>query len=470
MEVSTIERVEDRDAEGWSAVQDQLRRGSSDDFEAWFARLRFGERRGGTIVLTAPTLFIARLIRDRFADKILRFWRDVDSSVDALVVENRRLAPMVTKAQDSEPEIRRTEPAEPAWTKAETGTSIDTGGLEFFQRDEGNEIAVAVVGKIIGSGKPIEYNPLVIFGTTGNGKTHLAEAVDTALNQSGAGRCVLLTSREFMTSLAPAMGSGRQVPEGAFDMAVAVVIEDVQNVCGRVAVAAFARLVDWLMEAGKQIIVTSDRMPCELDLLSDRTRSILSSGLVVGIDPPKFETREAIARDRAAAADVEIPDDVIAMIASKVKGNGRDVRSAVDRLVAFHRITADPISTKMCEKSLRDLFMSNDSTRLKIEDVQKAICDLYCISRIELISARRTHDVVKPRQVAMYLCKMLTPRSLPEIGRRFGNRDHTTVLHAVRKIGGLVQSDRDLRETVEVLARQLGVDGQMIEAVVRGAR
>jgi chromosomal replication initiator protein len=208
------------------------------------------------------------------------------------------------------------------------------------------------------------------------------------------------------------------------------------------------------------VVIAADRPPSDLDSLEERVRSRLAGGLVVEMGSLGEELRLEILRSRTAAAKLQhpgfdVPPAVLAFIARTVTHNGRDLEGALNRLLAHSKLTGNPITLEMAEREIRDLIRPQEPKRIKIEDIQRIVARQYNVSRADLLSSRRTANVVRPRQVAMYLAKALTLRSLPEIGRRFGGRDHTTVLHAVRKIESLVGTDNTLADEIELLKRQL---------------
>ena len=229
---------------------------------------------------------------------------------------------------------------------------------------------------------------------------------------------------------------------------------------GKATHAEFSHTLNSLIDAGRQVVIASDRPPTDLESLDERVRNRLTGGLVVEMGLLGEELRLEILASRIAAARIhhpgfDVPAAVLAYIAKSVTHNGRDLEGALNRLLAHSKLTGQPITMELAEREVRDLIRPQEPRRVKIEDIQRIVARHYTVSRGDLLSSRRTANVVRPRQVAMYLAKTLTLRSLPEIGRRFGGRDHTTVLHAVRKIEHLVGNDTALAEEVETLKRQL---------------
>ena len=303
--------------------------------------------------------------------------------------------------------------------------------------------------------------PLYIHACVGLGKTHLLQAIA----QSGVakGRSVIyLTAERFMYRFVSALQSQTAIAfkEALRDTDV-LIFDDAQFLQGRVIQAEFGHALNSLVEAGRQVVVAADRAPADLEALDERVRSRLAGGLCVEmlpLDEPLrikiLESRIALVRQQHPTFDIS--PAVLAYVAKSIVANGRDLEGAVNRLVAHSQVGGPPLTVDdAAEVAIRDLIRSREPKRVKIEDIQKLVASHFSVSRADILSSRRTAVVVKPRQIAMYLSKALTLRSLPEIGRRFGGRDHTTVLHAIRKIDGLCSSDTALRDEVELLKRML---------------
>jgi chromosomal replication initiator protein len=239
-----------------------------------------------------------------------------------------------------------------------------------------------------------------------------------------------------------------------------LVIDDLQFLQGPKVQVEFCHTLNALIDAGRQVVVAADRPPSDLESLEERVRSRLAAGLVVEVTPPELELRLRILQARVAALKAQhpgfdVPEAVIQHVAQQVTQNARDLEGAVNRLLAHNQLSGRPVVVEMADDVIRDLIRPADPRRIRVEDILRIVAKHFGVSRQDLLSSRRTANVVRPRQIAMYLAKTLTLRSLPEIGRRFGNRDHTTVLHAVRKIEGLVQGDKMLADEIESLKRLL---------------
>jgi len=334
--------------------------------------------------------------------------------------------------------------------------------FETFIVGRSNTLAHAAAKQIATSGRgdQLMFNPLYIHAGVGLGKTHLLQAITWAGN-NGDRKVLYLTAERFMFGFVSALKSQTTL---AFKEALrandVLVIDDLQFLQGRSTQHEFCHTINALIDAGRQVVIASDRPPADLESLDDRVRSRLAGGLVVEIGSLGEELRLEILKGRIAAARAyypafEVPAPVLQFIAKSVTHNGRDLEGAVNRLLAHNKLTGQPVTLEMAEREMRDLIRPAEPKRVRIEDIQRIVARQYNVSRADLLSSRRTANVVRPRQVAMYLAKILTLRSLPEIGRRFGGRDHTTVLHAVRKIEALTGNDTAFAEEIEALKRQL---------------
>jgi chromosomal replication initiator protein len=239
-----------------------------------------------------------------------------------------------------------------------------------------------------------------------------------------------------------------------------LLIDDMQFLQGKSVQQEFCHMLNQLIDGARQVVVAADRPPAELETLDERVRSRLRGGVAFEIGAPDVSLRREILAARYIVASaqnpgLDIPEPVLEYVAQSVVSNGRDLEGALNRLVAQWQFTRQPVTLVSAEITLRDLVGVREPRRVKIEDIQRVVARHYNVSKADLLSARRTRTIVRPRQIAMYLAKMLTPRSLPEIGRRFGGRDHTTVLHAVRKIEGMIEGDKALGEEIELLKRMI---------------
>ncbi|MFT4359532.1 chromosomal replication initiator protein DnaA, partial [Bartonella bacilliformis] len=326
-----------------------------------------------------------------------------------------------------------------------------------------NRVALAAARSIAeGHKSALRFNPLFIHASVGLGKTHLLQAIAAAaLKRLTPTRVIYLTAEYFMWRFATAIrdNDALSFKEQLRDIDL-LIIDDMQFLQGKSIQHEFCHLLNMLLNSAKQVVVAADRPPAELESLDLRVRSRLQGGVALEIEAPDYEMRLEMLRRRLKIAQqddnmIAISDDILEYIAKTVLGSGRDIEGAFNQLL-FRQSFETDLSLQRVDELLGHLTRSSELRRIRIEEIQRTVARHYNVSKQDLLSNRRTRTIVKPRQVAMYLAKMLTPRSLPEIGRRFGGRDHTTVLHAVRKIEDLVCDDQTLAKELELLKRLIG--------------
>ena len=468
------------DQEHWGRVKERLRAEVGDDiFQSWFARMELERIDNGVAHLSVPTRFLKSWIASHYTDRVVACWQaekpevqKIDVSVRSAVI---RTAPPKVKAPEAmdarEPRSRMDlGDLRAAFAPVSTGHDALGGSpldlrltFDSFVVGRSNTLAHAAAKQVAVArrGEPVMFNPLYVHAGVGLGKTHLLQAITWAGNNGNDRKVLYLTAEKFMYGFVSALRTQTAL---AFKEALrgidVLVIDDLQFLQGKSTQAEFCHTLNALIDAGRQVVIAADRPPTDLESLDDRVRSRLAGGLVVEMGALGEELRLEILKFRVAAArqyhpGFDVPPPVLAYIARSVTHNGRDLEGAVNRLLAHNKLTGQPVTMEMAEREVRDLIRPQEPKRVKIEDIQRIVARQYNVSRADLLSSRRTANVVRPRQVAMYLAKTLTLRSLPEIGRRFGGRDHTTVLHAVRKIEGLVGNDTMLADEIEVLKRQL---------------
>ena len=485
----------------WSRVAQKLRTELGNDvFLSWFGSMEALAIRQDTACFSVPTLFLKSWVNAHYAEKMLTYLKVEDADIQHLSITVRtngqkmfaRSTTMRTASQDGNActgalsalpaaallgvplqsqalagtEQRGEQHAASSVTRA--GDGFDGSPLdkrltfESFHLGRSNALAHTAAHQIVKS-LPNElpvYNPLYIHASVGLGKTHLLQATAQAVEASGR-RVIYLTAEKFMYGFVSALKAQTALvfkeKLRAIDL---LVIDDVQFLHGKQIQQEFCHTLNALIDAGRQIIVAADRPPSDLETLEERVRSRLAGGLVVEVGALDDALRVKILQSRVSAARVNFPDfhvsdEVIAHVARSVTANGRDLEGAVNRLMAHTTLSGAPLDVDAAELAVRDLIRTREPKRVKIEDIQRLVANHFNVSRADILSSRRTATVVRPRQIAMYLSKSLTLRSLPEIGRRFGGRDHTTVLHAVRKIEGLVTQDTTLAGEVDLLRRML---------------
>ncbi|WP_315735520.1 MULTISPECIES: chromosomal replication initiator protein DnaA [unclassified Bradyrhizobium] len=469
----------------WSRVKGRLRSTVGEDvYTSWFARMDLEAVQNESVHLSVPTRFLKSWIQAHYAERVLSCWQAEMPEVHRIDLSVRtamrcatpvKEAPVAVEARRAERNDNR--PATSADTRtasaaASLATSHDALGgspldprLTFasFVVGRANTLAHAAARQVADGrrGDPVMFNPLYIHAGVGLGKTHLLQAVTWAGNAGGERKVLYLTAEKFMYGFVAALKSQTAL---AFKEALrgidVLVIDDLQFLQGKSTQAEFCHTLNALIDAGRQVVIAADRPPSDLESLDDRVRSRLAGGLVVEMGSLGEDLRLGILKSRVAAArahhaSFDVPEPVLDYLARSITHNGRDLEGAINRLLAHSKLNNQPVTLDMAEREVRDLVRPQEPKRIKIEDIQRVVARQYNVSRSDLLSSRRTANVVRPRQVAMYLAKTLTLRSLPEIGRRFGGRDHTTVLHAVRKIEALVGKDIALNDEVESLKRQL---------------
>lgn len=470
-------------SQAWDRVRRRLRAELGEDvFSSWFGRLELVDVLDGVAQLSVPTRFLKSWIQSHYMDRVNSLMAAECDGVSGieLFVRNAgsRSAPPRPAAVEAVRSAARP-PVEkaPHLTLAAVGERLtaatETDGLQGSPLDRRLTFASFLVGRSnalahaaaqrvaqIESGAPPLYNPLYLHAAVGLGKTHLLQAVAHEVLAAGK-RVIYLTADRFMYGFVAALKAQTAL---AFKERLRgidlLVIDDVQFLQGKSIQQEFCHTINALIDAGRQVLIAADRPPAELESLDERVRSRLAGGLVVEMGALDEALRLNILECRVAAARIHQPafdvsPGVLCYVARLITTNGRDLDGAVNRLLAHATLSGALPTVESAEAAIRDLVRSREPKKVRIEDIQKLVATHYNVSRSDILSSRRSAGVVKPRQIAMYLSKQLTLRSLPEIGRRFGGRDHTTVLHAVRKIELVVASDPALREDIELLKRML---------------
>ena len=470
------------DQDRWTRVRDRLRAEVGDDvYSSWFARMELDGSEGDTVKLSVPTRFLKSWIQSHYAERVLACWQaeQSDFSRIELTVRSAVIRTLPPKLKPLEMPVGPRDTRETKINGSDVRCAIGPvaavhdalGGspldprltFETFVVGRSNTLAHAAAKQVAQGrrGDAVMFNPLYIHAGVGLGKTHLLQSLAWAGNTSTERKVLYLTAEKFMYGFVAALRAQNALAfKDALRTIDVLVIDDLQFLQGKSTQAEFCHTLTALIDAGRQVVIAADRPPADLESLDERVRSRLAGGLVVEMGSLGEELRLEILKCRAAAARhhhpcFDVPAPVLAFIAKAVTHNGRDLEGALNRLLAHSKLTGQPVTLEMAEREVRDLIRPQEPKRVKIEDIQRVVARQYNVSRADLLSSRRTANVVRPRQVAMYLAKTLTLRSLPEIGRRFGGRDHTTVLHAVRKIENLVSTDTALAEEIELLKRQL---------------
>ncbi|MFN0265330.1 chromosomal replication initiator protein DnaA [Tepidamorphus sp. 3E244] len=441
-------------------------------FQSWFARLKFDGIDNDSAILSVPTPFLRSWIRDNYQTRISAMWQEERAEVTGIDLRLRRPGQAAAQAEAvQEAKQAAKSRAEAIATEGRNRSSSSDGipldprlTFDSFVAAPTNTLARAAANEIANAADGVapRYNPLFIHGGVGRGKTHLLHAIAWEVRNKAPHRKVRLLSTDmFMLKF---VSAARENDTVAFKTMLRtgdlLLIDDLQFLQGKSTHKEFGYTINALVESGKQIVVVADRPPARLEGFDERIKSRLAGGLALEVGAPDAVLRrdildkrlEAVARDNPS---LDLDEDVVAFIARNLSSNGRDIEGALNRLCHNAMHCSDKMTVEKAEMLMRDLMVARESRPVKIEWIQKIVSQVYKISRQDLVSERRTQAVVRPRQIAMYLCKTMTPRSLPDIGKRFGNRDHTTVLHAIRKIEGLISKDEMMRREIESLRRRI---------------
>lgn len=471
-----------------ACLQDEL---PSQQFNTWIRPLNVNEN-GRVIQLVAPNRFVQDWVRDKYFSRIrelvANYATDATQDVE-LVVASSALSSQsqssgsATAASPAAPVFNSTV-ARPASSRANSPiTQPHSNGdrrpdrvvqvegsvrhqsylnraftFSSFVQGKSNQLALAAA-KQVAENPGSSYNPLFLYGGVGLGKTHLMHAVGAALiERNPNAKVVYLHSERFVADMVKALQLNAINEFKRFYRSVdALLIDDIQFFAGKErSQEEFFHTFNALLESGQQMILTCDRYPKEIAGLEDRLKSRFGWGLTVAVEPPELETRVAILMKKAAEGNIALPEDAAFFLAKKIRSNVRELEGALKRVVANSHFTGEAISTAFVKESLRDLLALQDR-KVSIDNIQKTVASYYKIKIADILSKRRSRSVARPRQLAMALAKELTNHSLPEIGDAFGGRDHTTVLHACRKIKELREADRDIHDDYDNLYRMLTV-------------
>jgi chromosomal replication initiator protein len=445
-------------------------------YRSWLKPLTLMGQDDGIVKIAVPTRFMQDWVRQHYADRIKSLWRAENKGVRLIdvVLQTTVAAPSAnangTGAQVARaphaPAIPRPAPAgfaAPALGRAGQDETEDFGApldprftFQSFVTGKSNEFAAAAAKRVAEESK-VPFNPLFLYGGVGLGKTHLMHAIAWHIRKRHpARRVVYLSAEKFMYQFIRAMRFKDTMSfKEQFRSVDVLLVDDVQFISGKDATQEeFFHTFTALVDQNKQIVLSADKSPADLEGLEDRVRSRLGWGLVADIHPTTYELRLGILKIKAEKLGAAVPPKVLEFLAHKIVANVRELEGALNRIVAHATLVGCAISLEGAQEVLHDILRASDR-RVTIEEIQKKVAEHFAIRLADMHSPRRARAVARPRQVAMYLAKQLTSRSLPEIGRKFGGRDHTTVMHAVRKIEELRGSDTAFSEDIELLRRML---------------
>jgi chromosomal replication initiator protein len=444
-----VEKPIELTADGvWNEISGRLREALNENtFSTWFAEVGAVGITDGEFVLSVPNDFTREWIEGHFLGLIEAALAEVAGERSVRL----KIAEQPAKPRQAEPKLHE-RPSQP-------GVSINTKyTFDSFVIGSSNRFAHAAA-LAVAEAPAQAYNPLFIYGGTGLGKTHLLQAISQYVGEHPGNLSVRYVTSEtfmndFINSLRDKRIEGFKQRYRTYDL---LLVDDVQFFEHKERIQEeFFHTFNSLYESGSQIVMSSDRPPRDIATLEERLRSRFEWGLITDIQPPDLETRIAILRKRVKTDNINVPDpQVLTFIASRVTTNIRELEGALTRVVAFCSLTGRPMNEELAQDVLKDVFPQGDLPQVTIERIQEIISDRFGLSLDELCGDRRSQNIVYPRQVAMYLSRELTDSSLPKIGKQFGGRDHTTVIHATSKIARMIREDRSVYNLVQELTARI---------------
>ncbi|WP_246020251.1 chromosomal replication initiator protein DnaA [Aliigemmobacter aestuarii] len=449
----------------WGKARDELRQTvGKNNFVTWIEPLKLSSLANGVARFEVPTTFFGDWVSRNYSDHIRHQLANHGSPVDRLefaVTRNAATRPNGTSLEPAE-----TRPAAPARAASNNddlpGAPLDARfTFDSFVVGKPNELAHAAARRVA-EGGPVTFNPLFLYGGVGLGKTHLMHAIAHELQARRPElRVLYLSAEQFMYRFVQALRD-RQIMDfkGLFRSVDVLMVDDVQFIAGKDSTQdEFFHTFNALVDQNKQIVISADRAPGEIKDLEERIKSRLQCGLVVDLHPTDYELRLGILQQKAEFyrqqyRDLKLADGVLEFLAHRITTNVRVLEGALTRLFAFASLVGREITLELTQDCLADILRASDR-KVTVEEIQRKVAEHYNVRLSDLIGPKRLRSIARPRQIAMYLAKQLTPRSLPEIGRRFGGRDHTTIMHGVRKIEELMATDSQLADDLQMLKRLL---------------
>lgn len=474
----------DRDALAaqWARVKTRLRSECGETaYRGWLKSLTLVRRDGEVVYLGIPSKFERDRVVTQYGDRLRGLWQGEDSAIvsveviasgrqdparrnDGLRTAGGRSPDALSQADDQDPASDAVDPPMSEVFVPEPPSDLDAISAPLDSRftfdnfvvGKPNELAFAAARRLAES-ETVSFNPLFLYGGVGLGKTHLMHAIAWEIRKNHPQRRVLyLSAEKFMYQFIRALRYRDTVAfKDLFRSVDVLMIDDVQFISGKDSTQEeFFHTFNALVDNNRQVVISADKSPSSLDGMEERLRSRLGWGLVADIHPTDYELRLGILQSKVERVEADIPPKVMEFLSHKISSNVRELEGALNRVVAHSTLVGRAITLEMVQEVLADILKANDR-RVTIEEIQRQVASHYNIRISDMYSARRARAVARPRQIAMYLAKQLTQRSLPEIGRKFGGRDHTTVMHAVKKVDELRATDRHFDADVDLLRRML---------------
>ncbi|MCD8519801.1 MAG: chromosomal replication initiator protein DnaA [Alphaproteobacteria bacterium] len=432
-------------------------------FRSWLKPLSLQAFYHGTLEVSVPTRFMRDWIQNHYAERILEMCAQAHADVKKLqivVVQSASFDPNETTATPSDSKNAAND--KEASTRfldevAEISSPLDPRfTFDSFVVGKPNALAHAAARRVVESAS-VPFNPLFLYGGVGLGKTHLMHAIAHAMKEQYPEKTIMyLSAEKFMYQFVRALRSNETMNfKEIFRSVDVLMMDDIQFIAGKESTQEeFFHTFNALVDQNKQIIISADKAPSDLSGIDERLRSRLAWGLVADIHPTTYDLRLGILQSKREQLNANVPDPVLEFLALKVTSNIRELEGALNRIVAHADVSGAAVTLESTQEVLQDLLRSHDR-RITIDEIQRKVAEHYNLRMTDMHSARRARNVARPRQVAMYLAKQLTARSLPEIGRKFGGRDHTTVMHAVRKVEELLDEDAQIAQDVDIIRRAL---------------
>ena len=447
--------VKEENQLNWNKVLEKLKKTFGNDiYESWIKNVNLKKEFNHYIILSAPTRFVRDWIVSRYADKILDIIKTFKKSI-------QRIEFLIDETQEKSDKS--------LFLKKGQVTSIENSFLNYYRFNlsnrfdnfmvgESNELAFTAARKICI--QSAHYNPLFIYSAVGMGKTHLLNAVGLEVGNSK--KVMFISAERFMYHFIKSIKNNEMVKfKDFFRKADIFIIDDIQFASGKEAMQEeFFHTFNALIEKGSQIVISSDRPPSDLDRIQERIKSRMSGGLVIDIQPPDLNLRIKILKSKFEEIKVNfkenynLSDEIFEFLASEITSNIREMIGALNRVLAFSKINTKSPNVYECKRILKDFVNSNIKV-VNVEFIQNLVASHFNLNINDLLSPRRPRSLARPRQIAMYLAKQYTTNSLPDIGRKFSNRDHTTVIHAVKKIDELIKKDNEIKQSVIEIKKKL---------------